>query len=517
MMQIWVNDERVEARPGVTVEELLSELDADFSEKSLIVSKEETKIRAARRYVILTTRGKLALDINESSTQFFASNYSKLSAVPVAWANPDMVAFGPVDLSSEGLRCSSSKVRREKNSLFINSSDNEGENAYICISLSPREEIAIIPENIENGILGRITLGEHLIRNLEEGDILKEVMIDYKAEKTLKRVTPNSPVTEGMRLYYKMLLSLSSEAPRSVEFLLAYLRNNKGVLTVSEDTSSYLRSENPITFDPPIENNKYFRERGDIMLRNVGGRKNSLYIYKEYRMPQSNLNNIGQVTGGIELADICQEGDRITADAEPPQIFVYGMTQSDAEGHLDSLNISHNRAGSTGDSDIIVAQDPPSTMEVYARGAITTVGIPPDKLLHVEFFDDEAPLTAKYVRDTSGVFWSYPIGRLDMVAMAGNLFVFSGMGKREAILHENTPEDVEFVESGMIGVTNISRPQYGLVGVRLERSETFGPTGEHFESTNIVGKIMKNSESLLDMGGGKKIVYFKDITVKSGE
>ena len=42
----------------------------------------------------------------------------------------------------------------------------------------------------------------------------------------------------------------------------------------------------------------------------------------------------------------------------------------------------------------------------------------------------------------------------------------------------------------------MSRRQIGVVGVRFEDNDEFGPTGEPFLGTNIVGKIVKGIENL---------------------
>jgi len=44
-------------------------------------------------------------------------------------------------------------------------------------------------------------------------------------------------------------------------------------------------------------------------------------------------------------------------------------------------------------------------------------------------------------------------------------------------------------------VSNRSSKYAGLIGVRLEDSKKYGPTGERFNSTNIIGRIV-NAEPL---------------------
>jgi UPF0288 family protein (methanogenesis marker protein 3) len=42
----------------------------------------------------------------------------------------------------------------------------------------------------------------------------------------------------------------------------------------------------------------------------------------------------------------------------------------------------------------------------------------------------------------------------------------------------------------------MSRRQIGVIGVRFENNDEFGPTGEPFQGTNIVGKVVEGIENL---------------------
>ena len=45
-------------------------------------------------------------------------------------------------------------------------------------------------------------------------------------------------------------------------------------------------------------------------------------------------------------------------------------------------------------------------------------------------------------------------------------------------------------KKGEIGVTNQSRPHHGLIGIRLQDSKQYGPTGEEAYGTNLVGTFL---------------------------
>ena len=61
-------------------------------------------------------------------------------------------------------------------------------------------------------------------------------------------------------------------------------------------------------------------------------------------------------------------------------------------------------------------------------------------------------------------------------------------------------------------MTNQAAKRAGMVGVKAEDSDLFGPTGEKFNSTNIIGKVLE-MEKLKNLRDGD-IMY---IIESSGE
>ncbi len=49
---------------------------------------------------------------------------------------------------------------------------------------------------------------------------------------------------------------------------------------------------------------------------------------------------------------------------------------------------------------------------------------------------------------------------------------------------ENLPKGP--VKKGILGVTNMSRANRGVMGIRLDDSKEYGPTGESFDGANMV-------------------------------
>jgi UPF0288 family protein (methanogenesis marker protein 3) len=83
--------------------------------------------------------------------------------------------------------------------------------------------------------------------------------------------------------------------------------------------------------------------------------------------------------------------------------------------------------------------------------------------------------------------------------------------KYKEILPENSPTDK--VLAGEIGITNQAAKRMGTIGVRLIDDDLFGPTGEKFSSTNIIGRILE-PERLIGIKKGDAI-YVSE--VRNGE
>jgi len=69
----------------------------------------------------------------------------------------------------------------------------------------------------------------------------------------------------------------------------------------------------------------------------------------------------------------------------------------------------------------------------------------------------------------------------------------------------------EMVLKGDLGVTNMSRPNRGLIGIRLQESDEFGPTGEERYGTNLAGKVLSDLGTLMrDLKDGD-IIYLREV------
>ncbi len=126
---------------------------------------------------------------------------------------------------------------------------------------------------------------------------------------------------------------------------------------------------------------------------------------------------------------------------------------------------------------------------------MTLKGVNPEQLVRVELYNELAPKTLSFFRHATGMQYK-PVGALAVLMTYDTTYIFKALEKEadkyKEILPENTP--AEKVTGGEIGVTNQAAKRAGMVGVKLEDNDLFGPTGEKFASTNIIGRVIETEK-----------------------
>ena len=185
-----------------------------------------------------------------------------------------------------------------------------------------------------------------------------------------------------------------------------------------------------------------------------------------------------------------------TIKTDIPRLVVVGMKQADAETLFKSKSIKVKRVGGNADDDIIVSQEPSTTIDIINSGEVSINGITNEDVLKIELYTDVAPETVQYFKIVGGML-DKPLGSFDVSfkdkKTGMTVFRHKSTFKR-ALLPENRPESQ--VSAYEIGVTNMSRQNAGMVGIRNRDDTTYGPTGEKFEAINLVGKVIGGFESL---------------------
>ena len=482
-----------------------------YSEGTVIsISKSGADVQnETDEYEIITKAGSFIIRLN--GTQF-AETWKNLKemliGVGIRWKTNKIVAVGsfPSDLDVD--RDRHDYMRYD---CFFSLGGFDNSSTYMMIARI--DHTAGYGTN--GGVFGKVTRGRHTLEKLDEDD--KILAIDPVVIKTVEKnsfITSdmNLMVEEGMAVESYVHVELDKNSPIGCEQFLVVAEN--GVMEITDKTSTYSANSSRLNVSL-IKEHSGIRDDGTVTVRNEGAGTGRIYFYHDRRQTSSNHTVIGRLTNGSELLRLAPKNSSITIRSTPRRIMTIGMTQKDAAEFLTSLGITQTRTGLENDESIVVEQEPELTMEI--SGDVETFGRE-EKLIGVwELNDESSPKTTTYLRKISGldykkvgtlkVFFTHP--GMPMITFSGNI------SQASTLLPEESFGDVS--ERGEIGVTNMSRPSKGTIGIRLETSNEFGPTGEEKYGTNHAGVVVSDLDAFLkDLRDGD-LVYIREASEKDNK
>lgn len=496
-MLVKVNGVEITLPDGSTIKDAINASNAPYREGcvlGVIKGKEEIE-RHVNKYSFKTTRGSIIIELLPDLAPVLLKNWKKkfreFENLRIRWTTSNEVALGPITTDLTPTR---EEHEYQTWDVILSLSGFTAEATHIIFSKEKHKSVYGAPKE-NNGVFARVIGGKKTIMELTDDDVVKSVKPVVERKSIIKSAAITKLETEifdGNELFTYVLIAPSNKSPSSVEHLYALSEN--GVLTVNYESDSFVGFYGLQGLEKEPEHIDQ-RRRGTVTLRNKGTGIGRIYVYREDRVSTPSHTVIGNITKGIQLMDIAGKGDKITVQTVPQRIMTLGLTQIEAEELLKSREIDQIREGSQDDDAVVVIQDPKYTMEIIGQKQVKTMGVPDSKIVYVEIYD-KAPRSAWYFQKITGLLDS-PVGSLDV------LFAFPGMKvmmfkgnplESKNLIPENIP--IGYVKSGEIGVTNMSRRQIGVIGVRFENNDEFGPTGEPFQGTNIVGRVVEGIENL---------------------
>ena len=130
-------------------------------------------------------------------------------------------------------------------------------------------------------------------------------------------------------------------------------------------------------------------------------------------------------------------------------------------------------------------------MSILKHKKVHIFSIPASRLVSVQLYDDLAPKTLDYFRHVTGLK-ERPVGPLPVYFVYENTLLFrpeiEAVNLKE-LLPENKPTGP--VPAGSIAVSNQVSKKIGLVGIKLVVDKRYGPSGEKFEATNVIGRVLE--------------------------
>jgi len=490
-ISIEVNGQKYTLPAGSTLGDAVKISGAPYTAGTAIGILKETaekRNEIITEYAINTPKGELRIEIKNPespSGKLWAEHFKEYEGKPVHWASPEALAFGPFEAEIKPSREMGSF--KEFDVLF-GAGGFDSRNTHLIFSRKRHNAEYGAPED---DVFAAVVTGRNILSKLSREDIILNIEPIIEWEQISEKVcTTNlsTPLEDGNGIFTYFEVELSINSPIGAERFYALTR--EGTLDVDVITSSFI-SDDGLKGEPVAYENFEPRSEGAISIRTVGYGTGRTYISKEER-PSSLVHSVvGHVTKGLELIKLAEKGQKLSVESLPPQIILLGLSFQEVEPVLSSIGIELVKDGYTGEDAVIVRQDPPTTLEILGGAKVTAYAVSRAKLIEIELYPEKAPKSVDFFRHALGLK-TKTVGKLPVYMIYDDTYLFKTekeVVKYKEILPENTPTDK--VLAGEIGITNQAAKRMGTIGVRLVDDDLFGPTGEKFSSTNIIGRIIE--------------------------
>lgn len=503
-MLIRVNGKEIDAAEGSKLFDVIKGHHHKDGTYIALIRPSGTTQQQTSEFELVTTRGTMVVQLNDST---FASTWRtlvpQLTSVNVRWKTSKVFALGSFQSSLEVDRGSYDFLKYD---CFFALGGFDNRTTYMMIARTDHKG----QYGVKDGRIGRMTRGRHILDLIQEGDRILEVrpvLLELSEKNAFVTDDLDTVVEEGMSVETYVGVDLDRRSPVSCEQFLVVTESGTVALTDKTATYSACSDRTDVSLVPELS---VVREEGDVTVRHDGSGSGRIYFYRKRRQLSPSHNLIGKVSNGKELMQLAPQGSRLTLISDPARIITIGMTQKEAGEFLASNGLVQSRTGLATDDAVVSEQEPELTMEIGKGQQIETFGVAAERISDWEFEETGSPKTVHYLRKMTGldhkkigtmkVFFTYP----DMP-----MVTFVGDAKEASVLLPERSFDPES-PAGQIAVTNMSRPNRGSIGIRLQSSAEFGPTGEERYGTNVAGNVLKGLEAMLkDLKDGD-IVYLRE-------
>jgi putative methanogenesis marker protein 3 len=501
-LRVHVNGNQIDLVEGATLGEALKRAESHPAEGAIVglVKGRGEQARQTNSYWINTTKGKLRIELGDTDLQtIWHKALDQIVGLEVMWSSKEGIAFGPFATS-----ISWSKEPHEYNrwEVVLGAGGFEGEKTQLIFV--KKRHTAAYGAPAWGGSFAHVVGGKNTLDRLERGDKLQgiEPIVEWE-EITEKLATfdMNAPLCEGMEIFTKIDIQLEQEAPKGAEFFLALTRD--GTLKVDAVSSSYLSSDQ-LLGERIVFEHREPRLEGIVTVRASGRGLGRIFIYKADRTSNPAHSVVARVTAGMDMVKLAGPGHLLTVDVKPERVMLMGHSLGQTLQSMKERGIQVEVEGYTLEDAVVVKQEPGTTMEVLRQGSVMVTCIPSSHLVAIQLYYDKAPKTLDYFRHVTGLK-ERPVGPLPVYFVYENTLLFKPeieATSYKELLPENKP--TEPVPAGSIAVSNSVARKVGLVGCKLVEDKRYGPSGEKFEATNVIGRVLE-PEKLKDVDEGETI------------
>jgi putative methanogenesis marker protein 3 len=457
---------------------------------------------------ISTTAGQITVELSGDHAAFLESP-ALVPQLLLHWHDRYAAAFGPFPSDIHPTR---KPHLYERGDVILGCGGYDPARSYLLFSKSRHSADHGADES--GGVIGTVVSGKGVLDRWSTGDkFLKIEAVISWADTSRSFTTSDTALVleDGMQVVTRVAVvaqgfspeKILTEAATSVEHMLLALQSGRFV--VDRATSTHITDLRRAGTEVPREY-RHPRREGAVTVRATGKAAGGVFIYRT-DVPSSMVHSIvGQVVQGIELVRLAQEHDVIAVSVQPERIDLLGLPVQRAKEIALARGFTLVIDKDTGER-IVVSQDPGTTLEVLAGRKATVTTAPSDKVIDIELDDAHAPVSCGIFRSITGLV-EHDAGMLPVFMKFDDVVLFRPtIPTGIKINPENVP--VGEAPAAGIGITNDSRKNTGLVGVRLSANREFGPTSEPFEGTNMIGRVI-DTEKLKKVKEREK-VYIREV------
>ncbi len=502
-MKVIVNGKEKELKAKAT---LKGALEGEHYVPNTLVSihmSTERLVKESEDFEIVTEKGNMVIHLDDGrDSEIWRNMVTDMSQLTLRWNTEKLNAFGsfPTDIPLD----KTERMYRRYDCFFsLGGFDNR--TTYFMIARKDHRGTY----GAGDGRIGHITSGRHILDIFREGDRIVEVrplVSEESTENVIVTTDLKYKLEEGYSIDTHIRIKLDEGSPESAEHLL--ILASKGYLHISDATGSYAAcsDDQDITMN---DEDKKVRGVGTVTVRSQGVGLGRVLFYKEKRQLSPSHNCAGQIIGGMPIAKLAVDGDDVSVVTEPARLLSVGMTQKEAAAFLESRGVKQKRSGNVSDDAIVVEQIPERTIDAIKKGEVETFGVEKEKIHKVSLDRKKSPISVHYFEKVTGLSHK-PIGSLKVFFMFEGMpmIQFEGDKSRAHTLYPDDP--FKRCKRGDLGLTNQSRPEAGLIGIRLADSKEYGPTGEEGYGTNIFGRFEDDLDEFVKNLGDEEVVYIME-------
>jgi putative methanogenesis marker protein 3 len=508
MVTIHLDGGRLELENGSTLGSILKDHPPGCSVAIIRPATQEQAKTGS--LAISTTAGNITVELSGEHAAFLESP-AIVPQLALHWQDRYAAAFGP--FPSDVLRPARKPHLYERGDLVLGCGGYDPAQSHLIFSRSRHSADHGADET--GGIIGTVVSGRGVLDRWSAGDRVTRIEPVISWADTSRSFTTADPglvLEDGMQVVTRVTLvaqgfspeKVTTEAAGSVEHMLLSLQSGRFV--VDRATSTHIADfRRTGMVDVPREYHHPRRE-GAVTVRATGQASGGVYFYRT-DVPSSLVHNItGQVVQGIELVRLAQEHDVLAINVQPERINMLGLPIQRAKEIASARGLTLVIDKDAGER-IVVSQDPGTTLEALAEKKVTVTTAPVEKVIGIELDDARAPVSCAVFRKITGLV-EHDAGVLPVFMKFDDVVLFRPeIPAGIKINPENMPS--EEAPAAGLGLTNDSRKNAGLVGVRLSANREFGPTSEPFEGTNMIGRVV-DTEKLKKVKEREK-VYIREV------